>query len=290
MTTPAAKLNTPQPLIAARRSSFPEILFNIPWWFLVIVVAAIWVVVLINSDENYNGAFNYIRPGITETLVIAAVSYPLAMLIGLLIGLIRANPPKPGHGLRGRITAVLRLIVFQAATLYVNFIRGLPILVALLVVGFLVVPALRNQLSTIGVTLPNRIFRETAIVALAIAYGAFLSETFRAGIQSIERGQIEAARSLGMTNLQVISHIVLPQAFRRILPPLGNDFVAMIKDTSLVAALGVNDVTQLSRQWANNQFQFEQAYFTLAVIYLTLTITGSLVVRFIENRLSIPGR
>jgi polar amino acid transport system permease protein len=84
--------------------------------------------------------------------------------------------------------------------------------------------------------------------------------------------------------------IVLPQAVRRILPPLGNDFIAMIKDSSLVAFLAVQDVTYLARQWASNQFQFVEAYFILAMIYLTLTITGSLLLRWIESRMEIPER
>jgi polar amino acid transport system permease protein len=278
-------------IVRPRRDGLATFLFAFPWWLLIIILLMLWVVFLIQADENYINAFNYIRNGLVETLIVAFIAYPLAMLIGLIIGLIRANPPQPGHGLSGGIFSFLRLILYQLATLYVNVVRGLPIVVALLVIGFLVVPALRDFLSDqFGIELRQRIFRETAIFSLAVAYGAFLSETFRAGIQSIERGQIEAARSLGMTGTQVIRLIVLPQAIRRILPPLGNDFIAMIKDTSLVAVLGVNDVTQLSRQWANNQFQPIQAYFTLAVIYLSLTISGTLFMRWLESRMAIPGR
>jgi polar amino acid transport system permease protein len=210
------------PITAQRRDSFPAILFRVPWWLLILFLLAIWAVVLIQTDQTYQSTFNYVRDGVTETLLVAAGAYPLAMLIGLLIGIVRANPPKPGYGPVGFALSVVRLFVYQLCTLYVAIIRGLPIVVALLVVAFIIVPSLREVLNTsFGIVIPPRIYRETAIVSLAVAYAAFLSETFRAGIQSIERGQIEAARSLGMGSWQVISLIVLPQAIRRILPPLG---------------------------------------------------------------------
>src|SRR5690606_30847412 len=112
---------------------------------------------------------------------------------------------------------------------------------------------------------------------------------FRAGIQSIEKGQIEAARSLGMNYLQTLSYVVLPQAIRRVLPPLGNDFVAMIKDSSLVAILGVNDLTQLAKVLSGASFRYLETYTTVALIYLSMTIVGSLLVRYIERRVTIDS-
>ncbi len=277
--------------VTAPRQAFPEFLFSLPWWLLLVMLAAILLVSLVSSDQNYANTFNYVRDGLGVTLLVTAVSYPIALLIGLLVGAVRAYPPKPGRGAVAFLWSLLRLTLYQFATLYVSVVRGLPMIVNLLIVGFVIVPAARSFLSqTFGIVIPQRIFLETGIVALAVAYGAFLSETFRAGIQSIEKGQLEAARSLGMSYRQVMTLIVLPQAVRRILPPLGNDFIAMIKDSSLVAFLAVQDITYLARQWASNQFQFVEAYFILAMIYLTLTITGSLLVRLIEDRLAIPGR
>jgi len=274
-----------------RRQAFPRFLFSVPWWLLVVLLAGIVLISLVQSDEDYTRTFNYVRDGIGVTLLVTGVGYPIALVIGLIIGGIRAYPPKPGNGLLPFIFSILRLIIFQLATLYVSVVRGLPMIVNLLIVGFVIVPAAREFLSVnLGIAIPQRIFLETGIVALAVAYGAFLSETFRAGIQSIEKGQLEAARSLGMTFRQVMTLIVLPQAVRRILPPLGNDFIAMIKDSSLVAFLAVQDVTYLARQWASNQFQFVEAYFILAMIYLTLTITGSLLLRWIERYMEIPER
>ncbi len=124
-----------------------------------------------------------------------------------------------------------------------------------------------------------------AVVALSVTYGAFLAEIFRAGIQSITRGQMEAARSLGMSYGQAMRYVILPQAIRNVLPALGNDFVAMVKDSSLVSVLAVRDITQMARLYAGRSFRFREAYITLSVLYLTMTVTLSLIVQFVERRL-----
>lgn len=124
-----------------------------------------------------------------------------------------------------------------------------------------------------------------AVIALAVTYGAFLAEIFRAGIQSVDRGQMEAARALGMSRGQAMRYIILPQAIRNMLPALGNDFVAMVKDTSLVSALGVQDITRLAGQYAGSSFRYRESYLTLVVLYLTMTVLLSLLVRVIERRL-----
>lgn len=124
-----------------------------------------------------------------------------------------------------------------------------------------------------------------AIIALAFTYGAYLAEIFRAGIQSISRGQMEAARSLGMSYAQSMRYVILPQAIRNVLPALGNDFVAMVKDSSLVSVLAVRDITQVSRLYAGSTFRFREAYVTLAVLYLTMTVILSLLVQLLERRL-----
>jgi polar amino acid transport system permease protein len=124
-----------------------------------------------------------------------------------------------------------------------------------------------------------------AVIALAITYGAFLAEVFRAGIQSIGKGQMEAARSLGMTYGQAMRFIILPQAIRNILPALGNDFVSMVKDSSLVSLLAVSDITQSAKLYSGSTFRFREAYVTLSVLYLTMTVMLSLLVQAFERRL-----
>ena len=124
-----------------------------------------------------------------------------------------------------------------------------------------------------------------AVLALTIGYSAFIAEVFRAGLQSVDHGQIEAAQALGLTGWQRFRHIVFPQAIRTILPPLGNDFVAMIKDSSLVSVLGVLDITQLGKLTAAGNFLYFETYNVVALIYLIMTVTLSLLLRRLEARM-----
>jgi polar amino acid transport system permease protein len=123
-----------------------------------------------------------------------------------------------------------------------------------------------------------------AIVALSVTYGAFLAEIFRAGVQSVSKGQMEAARSQGMSASQAMFYIILPQAIRNVLPALGNDFVAMLKDSSLISVLAVRDITQVARLYGGRSFRYDEAYMTLVILYLSMTIVLSLVVKYIERR------
>jgi polar amino acid transport system permease protein len=137
----------------------------------------------------------------------------------------------------------------------------------------------------VGVDVRDISFLVRGIIALAISYGAFSSEIFRAGIQSIERGQIEAANSLGLSRFHSLRLIILPQAVRRVLPPLGNDFIAMLKESSLVSVIGVAEITQLSKKYAAASFVFPQTYYSLAFLYLSMTLVLSVGVKFMERRL-----
>ena len=279
-----------------------RVLFVAPWWLIVLVVLWVTVILLIAADEEYALIFAQLRDGILLTLYLAFASYGIALIIGLIVGLIRANPPKapePGSSLRRVVGRMAQTFLYNAATFYVEVLRGIPPLVFLLIAGFIIVPAVRELINAELVPLlrsltgnpdmPDLVWRGrdagTAIAGLSLVYGAFLSEVFRAGIQSVDKGQIEAARSLGMSYIKVMRYVVLPQAVRRVLPPLGNDFVAMIKDTSLVTILGVNEVTQLARKWSGSTFLYVETYLVLSLIYLTMTIIGSMLVQLIERRL-----
>lgn len=164
---------------------------------------------------------------------------------------------------------------------YIAFI-GAPGLVE--AVNFILSPLVRA-----GILAPLSIrsidFSWRAIIALTLGYGAFISEIFRAGIESIQAGQWEAAFALGLRRGQVLRLIVLPQALRNVLPPLGNEFVAMIKDSALVSALGVQDMTQMGKVYSASTFKFFETYNVVAFLYLFLTITLSMLVRLLEKRL-----
>jgi polar amino acid transport system permease protein len=218
------------------------------------------------------------------------VSYAAALVIGLIVAL-------------GRVSK--NPIAYNLSTLYVNVIRGMPILVQIFYVAFVIGPALIGLLNGLGnglagvlgagnflvtVTTQDISMLARVMIALAIAYGGFEAETFRAGIESIGRGQMEAARTLGMSYFQAMRFIILPQAFRRVLPPLGNDFVSMVKDSSLVSVLGVRDITQEARLYAAASFRYPETYNTLAFLYLSITFTLSMGVKFLENRLSRGGK
>ncbi len=260
---------------------------DLPWWFLGIVLIAIYAAIIIYTNEEYNSAFNFIKTGLIITIKTSLISYAIAILLGLLAGL-------------GRISN--NVVINNLARFYVELIRGIPILVLIFFLALVGVPVIVNQLNTFGFWLSDQgigflgnlftaitnkdiSMNSRAIIALAVTYGAYLAEIFRAGIQSIARGQMEAARSLGMSYSQAMRYVILPQAVRNVLPALGNDFVAMVKDSSLVSVLAVRDITQVSRLYAGSTFRFREAYITLAVMYLTLTVMLSLVVQFVERRL-----
>jgi len=129
-----------------------------------------------------------------------------------------------------------------------------------------------------------------AVLGLAFGYGAYLAEVFRAGIQAIPRGQMEAARSLGMTYFQSMRHVILPQAIRLVLPPLGNDLIAMLKDSSLVSVIAMAEVLQQGRLWISRNFRAFEGFNSVLLVYLIMTLILSLVVRAVERRAKLPGR
>ncbi|MBT3389232.1 MAG: amino acid ABC transporter permease [Chloroflexi bacterium] len=267
--------------------SFGTRVNEFPWWLLSIFLIAIWAFYIIFTNENYNEAFNFIKIGLRITVQTALTAYGFALILGLITGL-------------GRLSK--NIFFNNLARLYVELIRGVPILVLIFFIALVGVPTIVDGLNNFGIWLTsigakplgaiftafnnqNVSMNSRAIVALSVTYGAYLAEIFRAGIQSIELGQMEAARSLGMSYAQAMRYIILPQAIRNVLPALGNDFVAMVKDSSLVSVLAVRDITQVSRLYAGSTFRFREAYVTLSVMYLTITVLLSLGVQVIERRL-----
>ncbi len=242
-----------------------------PWWVLIVVVVGLYVTIGVLTSPQYRDVFQFIIPGLRVTLQATFTAYGLALIIGLVAGLMRVsrNP-----------------VLYAVSTLYVEIIRGIPMLVILLYAGFVISPRLRD--STGGAITLSDI--QEAILGLAIGYGAYLAEVYRAGIESIHRGQMEAARSLGMTYMQAMRYVVLPQAIRVILPPLGNDFIAMLKDSSLVAVLAIPDLLQMGRLYISRTFRAFEGYNSVALLYLAMTLMLSLLVRWIERRWSIDAR
>lgn len=166
------------------------------------------------------------------------------------------------------------------AELYIDALRGIPMLVIILYVGFPLQGAIRD--ATGGVINMSRLTR--GVVGIALGYAAYLAEIFRAGIEAIPHGQTEAARSLGLSGWQTARYVVLPQALRIVVPPLGNEFIAMLKDTSLLSVLSVRDITQRAREFQAATFQVFPPFNTVALLYIALTLAASSFVKFVERR------
>jgi polar amino acid transport system permease protein len=247
---------------------------------------------IVAANPKWSNAFSKLSEGVALTLRVAFFSYVGALGVGLILGLIRSSPPKPATGIFGIILSLVRLVIYHIANVFVEVMRGLPLLTTIVIFAFAIIPAVKDYMeASYGIVLTFRAGSvETAIIVLALAYGAFMSETFRAGIQSIEKGQIEASRALGLSYIKTMQHVVLPQALRRILPPLGNDLVSMIKDSALVSAIGLRDITQVAKVQSGSNYQYTETYGTAAVIYLTLTIVLSLGVKYIERRMKTASR
>ena len=282
--------NTPAINRSSTQGQFVQWLAHLPWWLLFLLLAGIILFYKFITDDLYSLILSKLVHGITTTLFVTLIAFSVAILLGLIAGM-------------GRLSK--NPVISNLATLYVQVIRGVPILVQLFYVAFVLTPAFFSALSAAGQWLlpvlgPDNFMLKSstqdvsllgrAVVALALAYGGFEAETFRAGIQSIGSGQMEAARSLGMSYFEAMRYVILPQAFRRILPPLGNDFVSMLKDSSLVSALGVRDVTQEARLYVSASFRYPETYNNLAFVYLSMTIILSLGVKWLENRMSRGGR
>ena len=269
-------------------------LSSLPWWAIILLITGLILIYLIFANPNYHDTFVYLQTGVLTTLRITLIAFPIATVIGLFVGLARLSK---------------NVVLNTIATIYVEVVRGIPLVVLILMIAFGIVPVfidLTNRIGVWGLTwstginLLNNLFLNMsvysirsislelrAIIALALGYGAFEAEVFRAGIQSIGKGQMEAARSLGMNYILAMRLIILPQAIRRVLPPLGNDFIALLKDSSLATVLAVNELTQLTRLRRSSTFRVMEAFNVAAFLYLSMTLLLSGVVRTLERRMKI---
>lgn len=250
---------------------------DFPWWLVIVAVTGAWLFYEVWASAVYSAALDTLSKGIWITALVTVVAYVGACLIGLLLAVAGTSR---------------RIVLRQAARLYIEVMRGVPIIVLLLYVAFVVTPGFVVAWNWIAEPLGFEALRGRdvpllwrAVAALMLAYSAFLAEIFRAGLQAVDTGQIEAAKALGLNGWQRFRHVVFPQAFRMVLPPLGNDFVAMVKDSSLVSVLGVTDITQLGKVTAAGNFRYFETYNVVALLYLTMTIGLSLVLRRVEARL-----
>ena len=256
-----------------------------PFWLLAAVLLGLLFCWLFVVNGDYRTILRALSRGLFTTVWVSLVAYLFAAVLGLLVAL--------GRGSRFRL-------VREVTTFYVEIVRGIPVLVLLFYVAFVGAPALVaawNWLAAWPIAwglLPELTVRgfdmtARAVFALSVSYSAFLSEIFRAGIEAVPRAQVEGAHALGLPRLVTFRLIIFPQALRTVLPPLGNDFVAMIKDSALVSSLGVQDITQIGKVYSASTFLFFQTYNVVAFLYLVMTVGLSLMVRALERALKQRG-
>lgn len=229
-------------------------------WLIVFVAAVtILVALCLWRPDPYWKIMQFVPDGLLVTFGITIISIAIAVPLGLITGLgkLARNP-------------AINLI----ASMYVEIIRGIPLLMQL----FYIYYALGSLLKVSPIV--------AAVTALSVCYGAYMGEVFRAGILAVPKGQTEAARSLGFDRFQTMFTVVLPQAMRTIVPPVGNECIALLKDTSLVSIIAVADLLRRGREYASQTFEYFETYTVIALVYLIITLLLSKGLSQAEGRLS----
>jgi polar amino acid transport system permease protein len=245
-----------------------------PWWWLVAGVIALVLLLIFGTPDPYQRIVRFVSDGITVTISITFVSFFITLIVGLLGGLGRISKNRYING---------------ATSLYVEVIRGIPLMVQLMWWYFAFPEVIQGvgrsmQIDALATYRANPY--AMAVIGLVICYGAYMSEIYRAGIQSIPKGQMEAARSMGMSYIQGMRYVIIPQAIRVIMPPVGNEFVALLKDSSLVSVVAVSDLTRRGREFSAMTYDPVPTWMMVALLYLVLTLVAARVVTFIEKKMS----
>ena len=204
----------------------------------------------------------YLIPAIPVTVLITVCAFSLAMFLGLIIGVMRISRIK---------------LISNIASLYINVIRGIPLLVQIFFLYFGLGKFLNLDRMTAG------------ILAVGICYSAYLAEIFRSGINAIAFGQHEAAQALGMTRFQTLRYVIIPQSLRIVIPPIANQFIASLKDSSLVSIIGLREITRAGREYYSQYFVDFQTWVMVALIYLIMTLTLSRIVKYLERYYAVKG-
>jgi glutamine transport system permease protein len=199
--------------------------------------------------------------GTLLTVGLSLAGIVIGTVLGLFIGL--------GNMMKNKLLT----LPFKA---YITFFRGTPLLVQILLIHFAVIPFLIGSTNAIA----------AGIIALSLNAAAYISEIFRAGIQSLEKGQMEAARSLGMNHVQAMRYVILPQAFKRMIPPLGNEFIVLLKDSSLISLVAAPELMYWVDAAKGQYYRVWEPYLTAAAIYLILTVSLSYILNRLERRLT----
>ena len=248
------------------------------WWGLFIIVILIILALVIFKPDPYRDIIVFVWDGVMVTLYVTVASFFLTLIAGLFGGL-------------GRLSK--NPVIFGISSLYVELVRGIPLLVQLIWWYFAFPVVLQSIGKSLGIQALERYTANPiamSILGLTFCYGAYMSEIYRAGIQSIPKGQMEAAKSLGMNYYKAMRFVILPQAIRVILPPVGNEFIALLKDSSLVSAVAVADLTRRGREYMSSNFIPIETWTMVALLYLVLTLFSARVASYIERKVKVAER
>ena len=224
--------------------------------------------------ELIKNAIPLLIAGAGITVEITALSVFFGMLIGIIVALVRLSDFKILRWMGNVYVDFIFKILRWLGNVYVDFIRGTPLLIQIFLVYFALPSIIGSRVDAFF----------AAISACSINSGAYVAEVFRGGIQSIDVGQMEAGRSLGMTWWQTMRYIILPQAFKRIIPPLGNEFIAMLKDSSLVSVIGFEELTRRGQLIIARTYASFEIWMAVAIMYLILTFTVARLTGILERK------
>jgi len=248
-----------------------KILYDQWWWLILAVLLIIFLMVTFQPDP-YRRILVFVSDGISVTIYTTVISFILVLFFGLLTGL-------------GRISK--NIIINGEASIYVELVRGIPLLVQLMFWYFAFPSVIQNlgnllKMESLINYRANPVLM--AIIGLSFCYSAYMSEVYRAGIQSISKGQLHGGRSMGNNYFQAMRFIILPQAIRVILPPVGNEFITLLKDSSLISVVAVADITRRGREFMAANFIPIQTWVMVALLYLVLTLFSARIVTWLEHK------
>ena len=226
-----------------------------------------------------NGGYQDVLDGLKTTVIIAVVGLLLGILIGTILAVIKVTPQNN----------IVSKILSKIADTYIAIFRGTPIMVQLLIVYFVLFPAMDLKPATLNINIT--LYR--VIVAMSVYgmnSGAYVSEIMRSGIQSVDVGQLEAGRTLGLSYGFTMLKVVIPQAIKNILPTLGNEFIVLIKETSVVSFIAVVDLTKAFKSIADSNYEYIVPYLILGAVYLILVLGITALIRLIERRFAKSDR
>ena len=226
--------------------------------------------------ENFieDSRWKWLLEGLRNTLLITLVALVIGVAIGILIAAVRSTYDKNGESMKrkGGAGYVILKICNTICNVYLTIIRGTPVVVQLMIMYFIIMISCTN-----GVLV--------AIIAFGINSGAYVAEIFRSGIMSVDNGQFEAGRSLGFSYLQTMIHIIIPQAFKNVLPTLCNEFIVLLKETSVAGYVGVMDLTKAGEEIRGATYSAFMPLIAVALIYLAMVMLLTYLVGILERRL-----